>query len=410
MPNPRPRVRLKRSIGLLGLLFFGMGTMVGAGFYALLGEVAGIAGTLTPVSFALAAGLALINGLTFAELSARYPVSAGVARYVAEGIGGQWAPGMTGWLVIATGVVSAATLSVATVGFLQDLLPVDRAAGLVAVVLGLGVLAAWGIGESVAFIGLITLIEVGALVVVFAFNAEFLTSWQPLSGGRLTTAEATGILGAAFLAFYAFIGFEDMVSVAEEVHEPERNMPRGILLAVLLTTILYLVVGIVAVAGPGPERLAASQTPVAELVSRLGGAAPLAIVIVSILTGINGALVQIIMASRVAYGMAGQADAPRWMGSVEGHTHTPMLATAAATAVVLILALLFPLGLLARTTSAIILVVFALVNLSLWRLKARETPGQDTGFRVPRWVPAVGLWGCVLVLCVEGWLRLTGSG
>ena len=387
-----------------------MGTMVGAGFYALLGQVAGLAGHLAPVAFALAGALALVNGLTFAELSARYPFSAGVARFVAEGIGGRWVPGVTGWLVIATGVVSAAMLSVATIGFLQDLLPLDRVAGLVAVVCGLGVLAAWGIGESVAFVGAVTLIEVGALIIVFAFNAQYLTSWQPLSGDGMPPSGAGGILAAAFLAFYAFIGFEDMVSVAEEVREPERNMPRGILLAVVLTTILYLIVGIVAVAGPGPERLAASRTPVAELVSRLGGAAPLAIVIVSILTGINGALVQIIMAARVAYGMAGQADAPRWMGTVNSHTHTPQLATAAATLVVLGLALVFPLGLLARTTSAIILIVFALVNLSLWQLKARETPGSHTGFRAPRWAPAVGLWGCLGVLVVAGWLQLTGSG
>lgn len=396
-------------MGLPGLLFFGVGTMVGAGFYALLGQVAGLAGQLAPLAFALAGALALLNGLTFAEFSSRYPVSAGVARFVAEGIGGRWAPAITGWLVIATGVVSAGTLSVATIGFLQDIVPVDRVAGLLVLVVTLGLLAAWGIGQSVAVIGFITVIEVGALIVVFGLNVEALMDWQPLAGGARVHLPLTGVFAGAFLAFYAFVGFEDMVAIAEEVKRPERNMPLGILIAVLFTTAIYLLVGVVAVAGPGPERLASARTPVAELVKGLGGAAPLAIIMVSILTGINGALVQIIMAARVAHGMAGKTGTPRWLGRVERQTLTPVAATAGATAVVLILAWFFPLAILARTTSAIILIVFALVNLSLWRLKAGEGPDRHTGFRVPRSVPAMGLAGCVGVLIVEFGLRLAAG-
>jgi len=399
-------VTLKRSVGLPGLLFLGVGTMVGAGFYALLGKVAGVAGQLAPLSLLAAAGLAFLNGLAFAEFASRFPVSAGVARYVAEGFGAAWMPRLTGWLVIATGIVSAATLSLATVGFFQDLLPVPQVPALVVVVVALSALAAWGIGESIVFVGAITLVEVGALLVVLGLNIESLGAWRPLAGEGTMPGLVIGLFSGAFLAFYAFIGFEDLVSVAEETKEARQNVPRAILLSVVITTVVYLMVCIVAVAGVGPERLAASRTPVAELVTDLGSAAPLAITGVSLLTGINGALVQLIMAARVSHGMAHQGDAPAWLGRVHPKTRTPLLSTAAAGGVVLALALFFPLAGLARATSSIILVVFGLVNLSLWRIKGGQAQAPPGTFLMPRWVPLLGTVACAGVLTVELALQL----
>lgn len=403
------RITLKRAIGLPGLICLGVGTMVGAGFYALIGKVAGLAGQLAPVSL-LAAGLvALINGFTFIELAGRFPVSAGAARYVYEAFGGHWAPRLAGWLVIATGIVSAGTLSVATIGFLQDLIVIDGVVGLVLVVIALGFLAAWGIGESVALIATIAVIEVGALAVVFALNIEYFSDWRPLTGDSLAGVPAIGLFSGAFLAFYAFIGFEDMVSVVEEVREPRRTMAVGILSAIVLTSLIYFLVSIVAVAGPGPEVLSASATPVAELVTELGGAAPLLITVVSLLSGINGALVQIVMAARVSHGMAKQADAPTWLGRVNPRTRTPVLATAAVSGVVLLLALFFPLTTLARTTSAIILLVFAMVNLSLWVIKGKESSPPPNMFTNPRWLPMLGFSSCLAALMMELWLRTSGG-
>lgn len=400
---------LKRSIGLPGLLCLGVGTMVGAGFYALLGKVAGLAGQLTPVSMAVAGLVALINGFAFIELAGRFPVSAGVARYVSEAFGGHWAPRLAGWLVIATGIVSAATLAVATIGFLQDLIVIHSVVGLVLVITSLGLLAAWGIGESVALIATIAVLEVGALVIVFALNAEYLTDWRPFSGGTLAGIPTIGLFSGAFLAFYAFIGFEDMVSIVEEVRAPRRTMALGILLSIIITSLIYFLVSIVAVAGPGPEALSASATPVAELVTDLGKAAPLLITVVSLLAGINGALVQLMMAARVSHGMAKQMDAPSWLGRVHPRTRTPVLATASVSGIVLLLALFFPLTTLARTTSAIILLVFALVNLSLWWIKAREAMPPPGLFTIPRWLPKLGFASCLAALMMELWIRTTGG-
>ena len=403
------RVALKRAIGLPGLMCLGVGTMVGAGFCALIGKVAGLAGQLAPVSMIVASLVALINGFAFIELAGRFPVSAGVARYVSEAFGGHWAPRLAGWLVITTGIVSAGTLAVATIGFLRDLIVIDSVVGLVLVVTVLGLLAAWGIGESVVLVATIAVIEVGALVVVFALNVEYFSAWRPLSGSSLAGVPMIGLFSGTFLAFYAFIGFEDMVSVVEEVRNPKRTMGIAILSSIAITSTLYFLVSIVAVAGPGPEVLSASATPVAELVTDLGTVAPFVITVVSLLAGINGALVQIVMAARVSHGMAKQGDAPTWLGLVHSRTRTPVFATAAISGVVLLLALFFPLTALARATSAIILLVFAIVNLSLWWIKGKESsPPQDVPV-FSRWVSMLGFSSCLVALIMELWIRTAGG-
>ena len=402
-------VTLKRAIGLPGLICLGVGTMVGAGFYALIGKVAGLAGQLAPVSMVGAGLVALTSGFAFVELAGRFPVSAGVARYVFEAFGRHWASRLAGWLVIATGIVSAGTLAVATIGFLQDLIVFDSVVGLVLLVAVLGLLAAWGIGESVTLIATIAVIEVGALVVVFILNVEYVPDWRPLSGVPSAGVPVIGLFSGAFLAFYAFIGFEDMVSVVEEVRNPKRTMAIAILSSIAITSTLYFLVSIVAVAGPGPEVLSASATPVAELVTDLGTVAPLVITVISLLSGINGALVQIVMAARVSHGMAKQGDAPTWLGVVHSRTRTPVFGTAAISGVVLLLALFFPLTALARATSAIILLVFAIVNLSLWWIKGKESsPPQDVPV-FSRWVSMLGFSSCLVALIMELWIRTAGG-
>jgi len=402
-------VTLKRAIGLPGLICLGVGTMVGAGFYALIGKVAGLAGQLAPVSMVGAGLVALTSGFAFVELAGRFPVSAGVARYVFEAFGRHWASRLAGWLVIATGIVSAGTLAVATIGFLQDLIVFDSVVGLVLLVAVLGLLAAWGIGESVTLIATIAVIEVGALVVVFILNVEYVPDWRPLSGVPSAGVPVIGLFSGAFLAFYAFIGFEDMVSVVEEVRNPKRTMAIAILSSIAITSTLYFLVSIVAVAGPGPEVLSASATPVAELVTDLGTVAPLVITVISLLSGINGALVQIVMAARVSHGMAKQGDAPTWLGVVHSRTRTPVFGTAAISGVVLLLALFFPLTALARATSAIILLVFAIVNLSLWWIKGKESSAPQDVPVFPRWVSMLGFSSCLVALIMELWIRMSGG-
>jgi len=398
--------RLQRSVTLPFLVFYGVGTIVGGGFYALLGKVAGEAGMYAPVALLVTGLLALLISLSFAEVSSRFPVSAGEARYVQEGFGRTWLASAVGWMVILTGVVSAAALAVATTGFLLDMVEFPRALGIVVLVLLMGGVAAWGIGQSVAVVTLITVIECGALAYAAwaadAGVAEFTARWSELVP-PMEPAVWAGIFSGAFLAFYAFIGFEDMVNIAEEVRDVRRVLPIALVASVLTATLLYLWVGVAAVLSVSPDELAAANTPLATIVQGEGWYASTGMRLVSLLTGVNGALVQVIMAARVAYGLARRDQAPGWLGKVNPATRTPVRATVAVTGVVLALALFFPLTTLARVTSSIILVVFALVCLSLWRITQRDPDRAGEGPRFPRWVPLAGALTCTAALVGGLW-------
>ena len=400
---------LNRSIGLTHLVFYGLGTMVGGGFYALIGRVAGLAGPGAPLALGLSGILALLSAGSFAELSSRFPVSAGEVHYVERGFQMRPLSIVAGWLVILTGVVSAATLSVATVGFLQDFVTVSDTIGVLVLVAAMGSVAAWGIGESVAVVFVITVVEIGALVYVGVSASDALLSlperWPELVP-TMGPASWVGVSSGMFLAFYAFIGFEDLVNLAEEVERPRRNLPIALLAGVVITTLLYVWVSLVAVLTVTPGELAASNTPVARIVSSQGAGVVTTLGVVSMLAGVNGALVQIIMAARVVYGMAKQDQVPRWLGRVHPRTRTPLVATAIMTGVIALLALFFPLTTHARATSAIILVVFTLVNLALWRVKHADPDPDGPGFRLPRPWPLVAALACVAVIAFQLWMLL----
>lgn len=393
--SPPETVSLRRSLSLPLLTLYGLGTIVGGGFYALIGKVSVHAGLYTPFAFMTAALVAMFSAFSFAELSARFPKSAGESVYMREAFRREHLSAGVGWMVILTGVVSAATLATAIAGFLQDLIGLHPTLAIFGIVLTLGAIAAWGIMESVMTAIVITVVEIGGLLFVLFVARDHLMDLPQRWGEVLPPLSPEvwkGIVLGGFLSFYSFIGFEDMVNVAEEVKNPRRNLPIAILLSLLLTTLLYFFVTLAAVLAVPLDQLGASRTPLAEVVAHWGPATQKSIGVVSILAGVNGALVQIIMAARVAFGMAEGGLAPRWMSAIHPKTRTPLRATGVMTAVVLILALWFPLVTLAKATSSIILVIFTMVNLALVVIKLR-TPEPPQG--APRYPVALPVIGCL---------------
>lgn len=393
-------VPLRRVLSLPLLTLYGVGTIVGAGFYALLGKVAGLAGTAAPSSILLAAVVASFTALSFAELATRYPESGGPVRYVEAAFRSRFGARLVGVAVIFTGVVSAATLARAVGGFLEQLHGWPPAAAIVVTVGGLSALACWGVGASGWFAAGIAVLEVGVLLCIPFLRFDALTELPARAHELLpgAGAPASGVLLGAFLVFYAFVGFEDMVTLAEEVRDPKRNVPRAIVAAIVATTVLYVSVAAVAVLAVPPEALADDAAPVSLLVV---GRAPLLrspVVYVGVLAGLNGALIQLLMAARVLYGMRAERGVLAWLAVVHPRRRTPVRATLLVGAVVVVLALAFPLVVLASWTSAILLIVFATVNVALCVLHRRE---PHDGFRVPRPVPYIGALLCVALLSVE---------
>jgi amino acid transporter len=195
------------------------------------------------------------------------------------------------------------------------------------------------------------------------------------------------------LAFYAFIGFEDMVVVAEEVKQVKRNLPMAILITLAITTCLYLLIMISAIFALSVDELAASEAPLAKIYEHYSGGSSTIISVIGMFAIINGALIQLIMAARVLYGMSSRGQLPAFLCRVNPYTRTPLLATLVVTGIVLTLAVAGRLATLAEMTSIIMLTVFTAVNLALLRIKQRQ-PVTDAVFVFPYWIPLLGFLIC----------------
>jgi APA family basic amino acid/polyamine antiporter len=391
---------LRRRLGLALLVLYGTGITVGAGIYVLIGAVAGQAGVYAPWSFVLAAAVMAFTVASYAELSTRYPVSAGEAAYVRAAFDSRILSTSTGLLTIAIGVVSAAAVALGSAGYIRQIFDLPQWLVVTGVVLSLGAVAACGILESVLLAGLFTLIEVGGLLVIVAAAmhmglpmAPALMQLPPLDPGILS-----GIGFAGLLAFFAFIGFEDLANVVEEAKTPHRDIPRAMVLTLLISTALYVAVAAIAVSAVPVDRLAASPAPLGLVFQQVAGISPLTINIIAIVATLNTVLAQMTMSARVIYGMARHGDLPRFAGHVHPRTATPLFATALIAASVIALALAFPLQQLAEGTSLATLAVFALINLSLLRLRHRRVRSPGPHVSVPVWVPAAGLATCLAMI------------
>ena len=382
---------LKRQLGLLVVSFYGLGTIIGAGIYVLVGKVAGAAGLYLPLSFLVAGVIATFTAFSYAELSARFPQSAGSALYVFKASRKVWPAQALGLLVVLTGVISAATIARGFVGYLQLFVAVPGPLAVVLLLVLLSAIACWGITESAWTVSVVTLIELFGLLYVVTIGLQApqvnalpdLMHW-PDSGQWLGIG-----LGAA-IAFYAFIGFEDMVNIAEEVRNPQRTMPLAITLALFAATGLYALIAWVALRSSTPAVLADSAAPLASIVARAGHD-PGFIGLISLFAVVNGALVQLIMASRLLYGLAKKGMLPAALARLHPQRRTPILATLLVAVVMVVFALTMPLTALARLTSAVMLVVFCVVNVSLIVIRRRDGLPPAGAISLPLALPWAGL-------------------
>lgn len=398
---------LNRTLSLPLITFYGLGTIIGAGIYVLIGVVASKAGMFSPLAFLLAAFIAGFTAFSYAELTSRLPRSAGEAVYFQEAFGKRWLSSGIGWSVVAIGLVSAATIANGFVGYLEIFIQIPNWLAITCLVISLGLIAAIGISQSVWLATVITLIEIGGLIyvlVVAGDNFSQLPERLPELIPSLNASTWNGIFIGAFLAFYAFIGFEDMVNVAEEVKDAPRTLPKAIILALIISTILYLAIALVAVLALPINDLAASNAPLALIVEKnvdaSGNKATLFISAISLIAVVNGALIQIIMASRVLYGMGNTGLAHHMFAEVHPRTRTPLFATGLTVLAVLVLALWLPLVTLAQITSFITLTIFAGVNLALIKLKL-HTPNVPGTVHYPLWVPIIGASLSIIFLVIQ---------
>jgi APA family basic amino acid/polyamine antiporter len=399
-PPTEGAVPLRRRLSLGLLVLYGTGITVGAGIYVLIGAVAGHAGIFAPWSFMLAG---LVMGLTvasYAELSTRFPVSAGEAAYVRAAFKSRTLSTAVGLLTVAIGVVSSAAVTLGSVGYIQQFIDVPQAFLVVAVTAALAAVAGWGILESVALASVFTVIEVGGLVTVIiaAIHAGFPILRAAAYVPPLNTTVMSGIGFGSLLAFFAFIGVEDLANVVEEAKVPHRDIPRAMILTLLISMILYVLVAAVAISAVSIERLSSSSAPLSLVFREVAGVNPVTISAIGIVATLNTILAQMTMAARVIYGIAREGELPRVLAQVHPRTGTPVVATALVALSVVPLALFVPLTPLAEGTSLATLAVFAVVNLALLRLRYRRVSSDNPHVTVPVWVPSMGLLTCIAMM------------
>lgn len=394
---------LRRSVSLPLLTLYGLGTTIGAGIYVLVGASAARAGLYAPLAFVVAALVISFSAASFAELSARIPASAGEAAFVRAAFGPGLLPLAIGLLVAASGIVSSAALVQGGAGYLGALLDLPRLAYVIALPLLLGSLAIWGISESLRAAALLTVVEIAGLLMVVAGGGG--SALERLADPAFVlppfdTDAIAGIVSAGLLAFFAFIGFEDIVNVAEETKRPRRTIPLAIGLTLIITTVFYVAVSAVAVLTVPLDALGASRAPLALVMERSAHATGPLVAAIASAAVLNGVLIQMIMATRVVYGLARMGNLPSLLAHVNASTRTPARATLAVTALILILALTVPLDRLAEVTSILILIVFSVVNLALWWLKKHQSAPPDQ-FTVPRWLPLLGFLVSIVFLFAD---------
>jgi amino acid transporter len=392
-----PATELRRVLGLTAITVYAVGDILGAGIYALVGKVVHAAGSGAWLSFLLSAAIALFTGLTYAEFCARVPVAAGAAAYCRRAFPHPLLSFLVGLFVLVSGVTSAATISHAFVGYLTPLVEVPPLAASIGLLALMSLLNYVGIEESARVNFALTLVEVvGLLVVIVVGFGHALADPAGIATERLAPpADLSGILAGATVAFFAYIGFEDTVNVAEEVKDPSRMLPRAILASIAITCVFYGAVTVAALLTVPRDRLAASGAPLLEVLRVSGFEPPAgAFSIVAVLAICNTGLLNLIMASRLTYGMAREGLLPAALGRVDPARRTPSVAVLAAFGLAALLAVSGTVQILAQTTTLLLLCVFTVLHVALVRVKRREPHPAADSFRTPLFTPIVGALLC----------------
>jgi amino acid transporter len=371
-------VPLKRALGLGTLTFYGVGIILGAGVYSVIGVAAGPAGDALWLSFALCSLVVLFTGFSYAELATAYPQAAAEFIYLRRAL--PKIPSIalvTGLLVALSGAATSATVAIAFASYLKTFVELPQflvAWTLLVLAAGLNLV---GVKQSGWVNVVFTLLEAGGLVafIVVGMSSERFAE-------VLTAVPTTGVIAGAALVFFSFLGFENIANLAEEAKEPGRDLPRAIFLSLAVSTVLYVAVALAAVALMPAEELAGTEAPLSDAAKKSSPKVAGALGGIALFATANTALVSMLAASRVVFGIAREGGLPKIFAAILPARETPWTAILAVAAVSALLVPFGGVGVVASLSSFASLLAFAAVNVALVVLRYRE-PDQERPFRVP---------------------------
>ncbi len=399
-PGGEVQTDLKRVIGPKLLLFFVIGDILGTGIYALTGSVAGRIGGALWVPFLGAFLVAFLTAFSYLELVGKYPRAAGAALYTNRAFGIPFLTFIVAFTVMSSGITSASSAAVAFgQTYLKAFITLPVwAVGITFIVL-LALVNFRGVGESLKANLVLTCIELSGLLIIIVIGVYAVGSGQgePSRLTQIDTADSgvlLAITSATALAFFAMVGFEDSVNMAEECKQPTKIFPRAMLIGMGVAGLIYVLVAITSSLLVPADRLAELESGALLEVVRVGAPGfPLSLfAVIGLFAVINSALINMLMASRLVYGMAGEQIIPRVLGSVHPTRRTPWVSILFTSAIAVVLVRFVPLDGLAGTTSLLLLAVFTLVNVAC--LVLRKQTVEHEHFRAPAWSPWLGALLC----------------
>lgn len=412
--------QLEKTLGRWQIAFYGLGSMLGAGIYSLIGRAAETMGNAVWLSFLAAMIAAMLTGLSYACVGSRHAKAGGAAYVTQRALRKSWLSYVVGIAVMMSGLTSMATGAQAIADNLEKAagiaLPIKLVA--IAIVFLVGCVIFRGMRESMWLNILCTVIEALGLIFIIAVGFRYWGSVNYLETANDTTAGGFGsgislalVLQGAVLMFFSFIGFEDILNVSEEAKNPRTDIPFGLISAMIMATVIYMAVAITAVSVVPWRELILSKTPLMEVAHR---AAPWfkgidsVYIIITIFAIGNTALLNYLMGSRLLYGMSRQGLMPAILGRVHPKRHTPHIAILFLFAIVTALILSGSVKQLAESTVLLLLTVFTVVNVSLVVLKLR--PGEPKGgFEVPLFVPVLGALVCSILIFTRAAAAVTST-
>lgn len=393
---------LLRTVGPMQLTLYALGGMLGSGIYGLIGQAAGQVGNAVWLSFMVALVAALLTALSYASLGSRHPRAGGAAYVTQRAYGIPILSFVVGLALVCSGLTSVATQSKVFATNISALMGVS-ALPIEFIALGFVLLLAGivfrGIQESMWVNVVCTIVEAAGLLIVIAVG---MSHWGSVDLFEVPPEKADSsllflVMFGSVLTFFAFIGFEDTINIAEEVKNPQTTIPIALVLATAAAAILYIAVAITAVSVVPWRELAEAPAPLAEVMKRASPAfPPLIMTFITLFAVANTALVNYVTASRLLYGMSRQGLLPDRLGDIHAGRKTPHIAIAALFSILVPLALMGSIKDLASATVLLLLFVFAVVNGALVILKRRG--GEIEGrFEVPLAVPVLGAIVCAIL-------------
>lgn len=372
---------LKRHMGLFQLTMYGVGLILGAGIYVLVGEAAGFAGNSVWISFLLGAIAAIFAGLSYCELTALFPKAAAEYNFVKNAFKNNFIAFIIGWLTAITSMITSATVALGFGGYFSQFIDLPIILSAVLLIGALSFVNFIGIKHSAWMNTVFALVTAGGLGLIIFLGFTFEPA-EPIDYFEAPNG-MTGIILAFVLIFFAFIGFEDMANVAEEVKKPKKTLPRAIILSVLITGVIYILVSLSVVRVVNWEALGQSVAPLADVANAsMGISGNITLSAIALFATASTVLITLVAGARMIYGMAKSKSLPFFLSKVHSKTHTPWIAVIAILITSLAFVFIGDIVIVANIVVFAVVITFAMINLSVILLRYGE-PDLERPFRVP---------------------------